>query len=123
HPGELARHRCLTLAQEWQPRDWGLPYGSAPAHRLGPGLRCNALDVLHMACLAGEGLACLPEFLCRDDIRAGRLLPVLRENGLPQPQGSVVLLRPEGAEPPRRVRELIAFLVTHLRQRGDAAEG
>lgn len=122
HPGELAHHRCLMLAQEWQPRDWGLAHFSAPAHRLGPGLRCNALDVLHMACLAGEGLACLPEFLCRDDIRAGRLQPVLRESP-PLPQGAVVILRPEGAAPPRRVRELIAFLVTQLRQGADAQEG
>ena len=116
-PGDLSRHRCLKLAQEWLPRDWGLAGGAGPALRLGPGLRCNALDVLHMACLAGEGLACLPEILCGDDLRAGRLRPVL-EDCTVAAGATVAILRPEGA-PPRRVRVLVDFLVAHLR----SAEG
>lgn len=114
-PEDLARHRCLKLAQEWQPRDWGLAAGGA-APRLGPGLRCNALDVLHMACLAGEGLACLPEVLCAGDLRAGRLHPVL-EDCAAADQATVAILRPEGT-PPRRVRVLSDFLVAHLRREG-----
>ena len=120
-PRDLARHRCLKLAQEWQPGDWGLAAAGGPALRLGPGLRCNALDVLHMACLAGEGLACLPEVLCEGDMRAGRLHPVLGDCAAAE-QATVAILRPEGT-PPRRVRVLGDFLVAHLRRAGDAEEG
>lgn len=116
-PGDLARHRCLKLAQEWQPRDWGLAVAGGAALRLGAGLRCNALDVLHMACLAGEGLACLPEVLCAGDLRAGRLHPVLGDCAAAD-QAIVALLRPEGT-PPRRVRVLSDFLVAHMRREGD----
>src|SRR5262249_19541671 len=36
-------------------------------------------DVLHCAAIAGLGIALLPAFRCVEDLRAGRLLHVLRD--------------------------------------------
>lgn len=113
-PSDLAAHRCLKLAHETRPADWALEGGPVSAQRLGRGLRCNSLEALQMACLAGEGLACLPDFLCRKDVKAGRLASVLEQHTAGHAVGDVSILRPEAAVLPRRVRALIEFLADQL---------
>lgn len=114
-PADLAHYRCLKLARENRPADWGLPTAEAPAARLGPGFRCNALDALRAACLDGEGVACLPVFLCGGDIRSGRLETLMEHRMRQNAVGDIMLLRPETVAVPRRVRELIDFLVRELK--------
>ncbi|MFC3119781.1 LysR substrate-binding domain-containing protein [Jhaorihella thermophila] len=81
----------------------------------GAGFRCNALDALRAACLAGEGIACLPLFLCDDDIRAERLKILMEDRMDPDAEGGIMLLRPETTTIPRRVRALIDFLACELK--------
>ncbi len=113
-PHQLADHRCLKLVHERHPADWGLAGAAAPGLRLGPGLRCNALDVLHAACMDGEGIACLPAFLCDGAIKSGDLRPLLENHAKTAP-GGIAILRPDAVALPRRVRSLIEFLVDHFR--------
>lgn len=113
-PRELAGHRYLTLVHERHPADWGLGGGATQGLRLGPGLRCNALDVLHAACMDGEGIACLPAFMSDGSIKAGHLRPLLAGEG-EIADGEIAILRPDAVALPRRVRSLIDFLVDHLR--------
>jgi DNA-binding transcriptional LysR family regulator len=117
-PRALARHRCLKLSREVKPGDWGLDGAAVLTHRLGRGLRCNSLETLHAACLAGEGIACLPRFLCHADMRAGRLEPVLGAHHGADAAGDISILRPETAVLPSRVRALIEFLVADMKHSG-----
>jgi DNA-binding transcriptional LysR family regulator len=117
-PRALAGHRCLKLAREVRPGDWGLGGAGGSIHRLGRGLRCNSLETLHAACLAGEGIACLPRFLCHADTQAGRLEPVLGAHHSAGVAGDISILRPETAVLPSHVRALIEFLVADLKRAG-----
>lgn len=113
-PSALSTHRCLRLMQERAPEDWGLRGGERRAVRLGPGFASNTLEVLHAACLAGRGIACLPVFLCSDDLEDGRLVPLLSAQEDPVSEGSITVLRPVRGNQPLRVRLLIDYLLTVL---------
>ena len=65
--------------------------------------------------LAGEGIVFAPEFILRDDLREGRLVPLLEEYDSPTSPLSAVYL--EGARLPRKVRALIDFSVSYARER------
>ncbi len=71
-PSDLASHRGLFLAG--QPY-WHLRGGNNSQ----PQLRfcSNRYEVLRTLCLAGQGIALLPQFLVRNDIERGELLQLL----------------------------------------------
>lgn len=109
-PEDITAHKCLRLGPERYLSDWGLPQRRRTHARLGPGLSCNSLDALHVACRAGRGIAWLPDFLVSEDLRKGRLVRILKDDTTDDAGGGVFLLRPETAFLPRRVRTLIDFL-------------
>jgi len=118
-PADLGLRRCLKLPHERTPADWGLDRAKgAGTRRLGAGFICNSLDALHRACLAGEGIACLPDFLAQDSIRQGRLTAILQDQRDPTSAGDILIIRPETTLLPRRVRTLIDALVAQLRDAG-----
>ena len=58
--------------------DWPLPPGSQEVNsRLRTVLACNNIEALKSAALRGVGIACMPDFLVRDELAAGRLCEVL----------------------------------------------
>jgi len=115
-PADLGLRRCLKLPHERTPVDWGLESAErVGTRRLGAGFICNSLDALHRACLEGEGIACLPDFLAQDSIRQGRLTAVLQDHRDPTTTGDILIIRPETSLTPRRVRTLIEALVAQLR--------
>jgi DNA-binding transcriptional LysR family regulator len=113
-PAELTRKRCLRLPNEIICADWGLKEGVRTGGRLGNGFVCNSLDALRTASLAGLGIACLPDFLIRDDLQAGRLVEVLPSYRDPSIEGDIVILRPATSVTTRRVRALSDHLFHHL---------
>ena len=77
-----------------------------------PRYLADDLVTLRYAVLQGVGLGMLPDYLCRDDLRAGRLVEALPGW---RPQGGIV----HAMYPPRRallpaVRMLLDFLSAHL---------
>jgi DNA-binding transcriptional LysR family regulator len=66
--------------------------------------------VVHEAALAGLGIGVLPAYVAADDLRHGRLVPLLREFQL-LPEGSIHLVYLPNRTLPRRVRALIDFLL------------
>ncbi|MBB2487620.1 LysR family transcriptional regulator [Mitsuaria sp. WAJ17] len=58
--------------------DWPLPPGSQDMNaRLRTVLACNNIEALKSAALRGAGIACMPDFLVRDELADGRLQEVL----------------------------------------------
>lgn len=78
-PEDLKRHNCLvhsTLA----PRDqwlFNLPGGEAQQVRVSGNLESNSAEALRIATVNGLGLAMLSTYMVGQDIRKGRLVPVL----------------------------------------------
>lgn len=112
---ELSRHRCLKLASEFTVSHWDLEDGGPSGNRLGHGLVCNSLDVLGAACVGGQGIACLPDFIAHASLENGRLLPLLRGAQQPKPGPDILILRPANRQTARRVRDLGDHLYRALR--------
>jgi DNA-binding transcriptional LysR family regulator len=68
--------------------------------------------VRHMT-LAGAGIASLSDFMTRDDIAAGTLVPILQEHALPWMQPIWAVFYKQGGLAPR-VAALVDFLAQRL---------
>ncbi|MBV8604253.1 MAG: LysR family transcriptional regulator [Pelomonas sp.] len=110
HPGELARHACLTLSSEAsQSRGWAFMLDGAVEHLRPSGrLDCSDGQVLHEWCLAGLGLAWRSTWEVAADLEAGRLLSVL--DAFAAPPNGIYVLFPQAKHLPLRVRLWIDFL-------------
>ncbi len=73
-----------------------------------PRLSSNSGAVMRDAALAGDGIAVLPHFLVAGELREGRLIEVLPDYRLPQPQMKAVLPRRREVIP--KTRQLVEFL-------------
>ncbi len=73
---ELASHPCIAFAPEGS--TWDLRFGAKSAEiTVRPRLVVNDYEMLHAVARAGFGVALLPEHMCTEDVRSGRLVPVL----------------------------------------------
>lgn len=79
-PDDLARHACLLYEYAPQRDTW--PFTDRAGNELdvrvtGP-VHSNSGSFSSALALAGVGIACEPDFIVGDDVRAGRLVPILR---------------------------------------------
>ncbi|MDB4937718.1 MAG: Transcriptional regulator, LysR family, partial [Labilithrix sp.] len=76
-----------------------------------PRLMVGDQDVLQAVATAGLGIALLPAFCCVEDLRAGRLEPVLRDWNAPSTQVHAVY------PSTRHLSPKVKSFVEHLQQR------
>ena len=89
-PQDLAHHDCLAFAypagDDWRTveKQWSLsgPEGEILVPVSGP-ITINSSSALYQAALCGMGIVMLPDALLRDDLREGRLVPLLGTYKLP----------------------------------------
>ncbi|WP_437905452.1 LysR family transcriptional regulator [Sorangium sp. So ce327] len=80
---ELADHPCIVFAPEGS--SWELRSGPKIAEiTVHPRLVVNDYEMLRSVARAGFGVALLPEYLCAEDLAAGRLMPVLPSWSAPE---------------------------------------
>jgi DNA-binding transcriptional LysR family regulator len=84
-PGELANHQCLIYSFSNTGSDWYFetPQGQRAVHVTG-NMEVNSTNALKLAAMHGQGLTLLPEFLMVDEIKSGKLIPVLTEFSYPE---------------------------------------
>lgn len=111
---DLTQHRQLLSGTRDRPRGWALRTGTEPPHSIAPRptLLCDNAGALRDAALAGLGVACLPTFLIRDDIAAGRLQMLLPE--YTTPEFPIAVLYPSRRQLPKRARLFIDTVVQYL---------
>lgn len=84
-PAELAAHACIAFGGGAAPRVWTLDSaGKRVDVRVRPRLTVNDLELVREAALGGVGIASLPQMLCADDLRKGRLVHLLAEWASPE---------------------------------------
>jgi DNA-binding transcriptional LysR family regulator len=117
---ELAGHACLHYSNVGLKEEWTLlgPAGTEVVEVAGP-LCANNGDVLRKAALGGLGIVSLPEFIVADDLRSGRLRPVLADYGT-QPL-TLSALWPSRRFLPAKVRVFVDYLNEKLGRETDAA--
>jgi LysR family transcriptional activator of dmlA len=115
-PSDLQKHDCLVFIADGAPSPWKLrsDAGKPASVRVCGPLQTNSLQSLREAALAGLGIADLPAYLVSDDVRAGRLEPVLDEFVVPD--RAVYALYASGRSLPARSREFVKLLVRHFHE-------
>ncbi len=107
-PPDLERHDCLihsARTSEWR---FVSPEGLASQVAVHGRFLADNGDVLRVMALAGLGIVQLPSFFVGDDIRAGRLVPVL-EGFIPQ-EASLNAVYPHGRHLSPKVRAFVDYL-------------
>ena len=116
---DLARHQCLSHSV-WQRRvEWTLRDGADAVQW--PDIArftCNQGDGLRQAALRGLGLIMQPEVLLAEEIREGRLVPVLT-HCVPAPRPVHMVYAPDRRQLPKLAR-FIEFVVRALGVEGRA---
>ena len=108
-PQDLSGHQCLSYSYLASGLEWSIfgPNGATSVKVSGP-LKTNNGEVLLQAARQNLGVAFLPNFLVREDIQAGVLVPVLEQYRLPEL--SIYAVSPPNRFPARKVQAFIAFL-------------
>lgn len=113
-PDDLRRLPSLAVTGRTGPDTWEL--SSADGNRVTifktPRLTAESLTVLKDAALAGVGVTRLPEFICRNEIREGRLELVLPAWSLPAHEIHAVYPSRKGMTP--AVRAFIEYLAQEI---------
>ncbi|MEO1191311.1 MAG: LysR substrate-binding domain-containing protein [Pseudomonadota bacterium] len=113
---DLATHNCLTLGGDRPARLWHFIQGDeVQTVRVGGSLCADNSEVLHQAALCGAGLVVLPTWLVGDDLKAGRLQPLLTawQAGPDGAEGAISAVTLSN----RRGSKKIGAFVDFLRQR------
>jgi DNA-binding transcriptional LysR family regulator len=113
-PADLARLDTLAMSVGDGRINWRLvgPEGQAFVHSHDPRYVADDLLILVHAAVAGTGAALLPDYLCRADLHAGRLVEVLP--GWGPPRGITHAVFPARRALVPAVRRLIDFRAENL---------
>jgi len=115
---DLERHNCLGFGHERATATWRFLENGETVTVL-PSGRVQASDgeaLCHLA-RAGVGIARLAHFIIRDDIAAGRLVPVLGQVQADEREEFHAVYVGQGGPLPSRVRALLDFLAVKGRVR------
>jgi DNA-binding transcriptional LysR family regulator len=113
-PRDLDRHACLAY---WSLQGyWKLTGRDGREHpvRVESRLRTNNGDALRQAALAGFGIVMQPQVLLEDDVRAGRLVPLLSNYRLPAAPVHLVYL--PDRKPTVKLQCFIDFMLARFEQ-------
>lgn len=110
HPGELARHQCLTLSSNAsQARGWAFTIDGALTHVRPSGrFDCSDGQALHDWCVAGHGIAWRSTWEVEREIAEGALVTVL--DAYAAPPNGIYAVFPQRKHLPLRVRLWLDFL-------------
>jgi len=108
-PDELLTHEALMQGTEvWRFMDGDKTVAVHPQGRF----KADNGAALAAAAAAGLGIAALPDFLIKDYLASGALVPVMTRF-LP-PEAGIFVVRPPGQHPARTIRVLTELLIEHF---------
>ncbi len=115
HPDELPAHEWLDVLRAGEGMSLRLsgPAGEVRSLTLAPRITSNNQLSLHQLCSAGLGLAVCVRADIDDEVRSGRLVPVLPEWQVPG--GAIWAVTPQRDGQPAKVRHAIEALRSWLR--------
>jgi DNA-binding transcriptional LysR family regulator len=110
---QLSEHRLLGFTAPASLNIWPLPQQSGAGLPVQPVIAASSGETLRHLALAHTGIVCLADFLTRNDISSGRLVPILESVTLPWTQPVWAVFYKQGALAPR-VATLLNFLAQRL---------
>lgn len=114
-PDDLSVHACIGYTLAVDSEIWNLEDAAGGKHaaRINAVMRSNNGDTCRAAALAGLGVIWQPTFLVGDDLRAGRLVPVLP--GYAMPGIDIMAVYPSRRHLSAKVRVMVDFLAEAFR--------
>lgn len=114
----LAQHNCLTFAFQRQTPEWRFRNETGGVQSFEPkgNLLLGDGESMHRLICAGAGIAQLAFFQAKDDLAAGRLVPILEKFSLQQSLAVYAVFMGPHRYMPQRVRVFIDYLAEHLQQ-------
>jgi DNA-binding transcriptional LysR family regulator len=114
HPEDLVRHNCLNFNFRRSFYEWTfVEDGVRSTFPIAGNLQVNNGETLRQLLLVGAGLGRLAHFHVADDIRAGRLVPVLTSHESSEIE-EIHAIFPGRGQMPIRVRAFLDFLIRHV---------
>lgn len=74
---ELKQHRCLGFNEVIALNTWPLLCSDGQQLTITPFISAGSGETLRQLCLAGNGIVCLSDFMCQDDVKRGSLVELL----------------------------------------------
>lgn len=120
-PGDLMAHSCIALGEQERDNRWRFVQGDEVVEVAVDGrYTVNHSEMRLAAVEAGLGVGCVPDFVAREALAAGRVVRLLPDWTFDNAyQGTAYLLFPASRHTPPKVRVLIDHLVAAL---GPAAQ-
>ena len=106
---ELSAHQCIAYAYGDVPARWAI---DGRERVVGGTFRSDSSEAVHRAVLSGLGIALLPAIRVRDDIEAGRLIPVLPDSSISPLD--ILAVHPSHKRLSPRARVVLDFLKAHF---------
>jgi DNA-binding transcriptional LysR family regulator len=112
-PGDLTDHNCLRYTFSPWGTDWFFdgPDGQETVH-VSSNMESNSVDTLRLAAINGQGLLIGPSFLVSEEIKAGRLVPVLKEFSRTERQ--IIAIYPHRHHLSAKVRSFLDLAAKHF---------
>jgi DNA-binding transcriptional LysR family regulator len=112
-PADLVHHNCLVYSHSAWGNEWRFmgPEGEQSVAVAG-NLQANSDNALRLAAVHGQGLALAPSFLLVDEIKSGRLVPVLTE--FLRTEHAINVIYPHRHHLSAKVRNFIDLLAKHF---------
>lgn len=112
-PDDLAQRRLLGFLQFESGNSWPIRHVGGDSLSVTPSLFASSGETLRALALHGQGIACLADFMTRDDVASGRLIKVLEDyyTGYRQPIHAVFYRNTQLA---RRISCFLEFIQAKL---------
>lgn len=78
--GDLRKYSLIGFTQPESLNQWPLRNAQGDAYQVVPGIRASSGETVRQLALAGQGIACLADFMTRDDRLSGDLVQVLAKD-------------------------------------------
>jgi DNA-binding transcriptional LysR family regulator len=113
-PQALLEHECIVHARAPDAAEWPFAGPEGPFHvEVRGAFSANDSAAIHLAALAGLGIAMMAQTQVHDDLRRGRLVQVLKPWVAPPVEAYIVY--PSRRHLPPRTRTVIDFVVEQVR--------
>jgi DNA-binding transcriptional LysR family regulator len=120
-PADLVHHNCLGFSYSPWGSEWRFsgPDGDQSVAVQG-NLESNSVNALRLAAVQGQGLTKMPSFLVADEIRAGRLVPLL--TGYSRAEYPINAVYPHRHQLSAKVRSFLDLMMKTYRDNPDWAD-
>ncbi len=111
HPDELITHRFIAYSYAEKPREWRWMHdsGETGVAPVNVHIAANNGQMLRQAVLSGLGIISLPSFIIGNDIKKGKLVPVLAGYH-PAPARAIYALFPPNRYQSAKLRAFLDFI-------------